>query len=469
MKYALLCCLIYGSAQHRVVAQSIHFEKDSLSQVFARAQQQHKPVFVLLSPPPPPAGLPAELKKQRSKSGLHAPAVVARLNQDFLSKELPFGTVASTAVARKYLVTSYPTYLYFNPDGALLFRRFGNTTTGERYLQDLQAVQQAQADPHNLSYFQAEFGRGNRTPDFLKQYLIKRRQLCQGVEPDLLNEYVRQLPVRALYQAPEVLFILENGPVVGSKAFQLSHLNQKLVDSLYQSLPQPQRVALNNRIITNTMAQATATKNRDQAAQGAAFARSSWTADYRRGAQSYERNMLTFYLSTKDTANYLRQAVSFYERYYLNIPADSAAKAVAALRAFRQQQRANVQQLVAAAKHPAAPKAPATGLVTTMRPVAVGSSPAGFLQELNNGAWAIYQTGTRTKDYLWHATMWSKRTVDLDPTPYNYDTLAHLLYRLGFYQEAEAREQQAASLARQQQAAAVGYEQELAKMRKRAL
>ncbi len=65
--------------------------------------------------------------------------------------------------------------------------------------------------------------------------------------------------------------------------------------------------------------------------------------------------------------------------------------------------------------------------------------------------------------------VWSKRTVDLDPTAYNNDTLAHLLYRLGFYAEAEAREQQAVELARQGKLPSRMYEQEIAKMKKRQL
>jgi hypothetical protein len=469
MKYGLLLLLFCWGAQRQLAAQSIHFEKDSLRQVFAQAKQQHKLVFVLLAPPPPPTNLPPHLKEERSKSGLNTPALAARLNQDYLSKELAFGKPESAATVRKYTVTSYPTYLYFNADGSLLYRSIGNSMEPARYLKDLDAVQQAQADPHNLSYFEAEYARGNRSASFLKQYLTKRRELNQIVEPALLDEYARQQPAQAFYQAPEVLFVLENGPVVGSPAFQLSHLSKRLVDSLYRVLPLPQRVAINNRIIHNTMAQAEATKNRDLASQGANFARSSWNNNYTRGAQSYESNMLTFYRSTKDTAAFLRQSVSFYERYYMNISPDSAKKAIAALQLFRQEQQANVQRLEKAAAQRHAHPAPTTPRTTTVRTVAVSRPPAGFLQELNNGAWAIYQTGTRTKDYLWHATMWSKRTVDLDPTAFNCDTLAHLLYRLGFYEEAEAREQQAATLAQQDNSTTTGYKQELEKMRKRTL
>jgi len=470
MKYVLLCLWAFLSTLGTLRAQVIHFEKDSLNQVFAKAERQGKPLFLLFAPPPPPANLPAALKAARTKSGLYAPAVADKLNQAFLSKELPFGTAEMGQAARRYNVTSYPTYLYFSPDGNLLYRRLGNASEAAVYLKDIEAAQQAQQDSRNLSHLATEYRQGRRDAQLLKQYVVKLRALRLPVPPAVLDAYAGQLPAQALYQPAEVLFILENGPVVGSQAFQLSHLSQKLIDSLYRVLPLSQRMAFNSLIISNTMSQATAAKDRGLAEKGAGFARSTWGSNYVQGARIYERDMLTFYQSIKDTAAYLRQAVPYYERYYLNLPADSVKKALEALRVFRQRQPVLLQRLDSAARRQAARQLPpATATVTTGRPVAVGGPPASFLQELNNGAWAIYQTGTRNKNYLWHAAMWSKRTVELDPSAYNNDTLAHLLYRLGLYAEAETRQQAAIKLARQDNAAAGPYQQELEKMRKRSL
>jgi hypothetical protein len=470
MKYPALILLAIFGASGPVRAQQIHFEKDSLSQVFARAQQQHRPVFVLLASPPPPADLPPALLKSRRESGLNTAAVATALNNEYLSKELAFGTAESAALARKYTVAQWPTYLYFSPDGSLLYRSTGNSSTSQRYLSDLQAARQAQADPQNLSNFQARFREGNRSASLLRQFIGKRRQLGQVVEPELLDAYVEQLPVSAFSQASEVVFVLENGPVIGSKAHQLVHLNQKVYDSLYQVLPSAQRVAINRKIIGNTLARAIATHDRLLANKAAEFSRASWTKNYQRGQTAYEANMLHFYSATKDTASYLRQAVSYYDRAFLGISADSARKAVAALQVFRQEQAATRQRLAAAARRPVpAPGAAGTTAITTLRPVAVGGAPASFLMELNNGAWGVYQTGTHTTQYLWRAVQWSRRTVDLDPTAYHYDTLAHLLYRLRFFHEAEAMQQQALAIARQEKTTTTGYEKELKKMQLRTL
>ncbi len=468
MKNFLLALLAGLCAQGALRAQSIHFEKDSLTRVFARAQLQNKPVFVLLAPPPPPANLPAALRAARLKSGLEASTVAAALNRDFLTKELAFGTAESAAVVRKYTVARYPTYLYFNPDGSLLFRTAGNTIMVEgRYLNDIAAFHKAQAEPQNLSYFQREYQQGNRAAPFLKQFIGKRRELGQLVEAELLDAYVQQLPAKAFAQAAEVVFVLDNGPTLNSTAYQLTRLNSKLNDSLFTFLPLAQRLAINKGIINNSMSLAIATNNRVLANQVADYARRSWNNNYKRGALAYESNLLTFYRGTKDTASYLRQAVSFYDRNYMSISADSAKNVVAALQAFRQAQisRPGVVTVAEQSRR----SQPGVVRTTEVRPVAFGNPPDSFLLELNNAAWAIYQTGTRNGQYLLRAMLWSRRTVDLDPAAYNCDTLAHLLYRLRFFSEAEAMQQQAVALARTEQPGTATYQQELQRMKARAL
>ena len=50
--------------------------------------------------------------------------------------------------------------------------------------------------------------------------------------------------------------------------------------------------------------------------------------------------------------------------------------------------------------------------------------------------------------YLTKAILWSKRYIELNPVAGYYDTLSHLLYRLGFYSEAESTQQKAVELAK---------------------
>ncbi|MDB5235631.1 MAG: hypothetical protein JWR44_2624 [Hymenobacter sp.] len=464
--FLVLISFLYVSSTLR--AQGIRFEKDSLTQVFAKARQQSKPVFLLLSPPPMTNMRLGPLTRPRSEISLNAPAVASILNKDFLNKELVMGTPEAAEAARRYSVLRYPSYLYLAPDGSLLHRSAAIASNEQYFLDDINAFRQAQADPQSLSSFKAQYEQGNRSAAVLKQYIAKSRQVGQLVEPELLDAYVAQLPARAFDRAAEVVFVLENGPVVNSRAQLAARRNGRLYDSLYRVLPLAQRIAINQLIISNTMAQASATKNLELAVQGAEFARRTWGSS-ERGTHALEEHMLDFYSGTRDTANYLRAAVDFYERNYMSVSADSARKVVAFLQAFRREQASELGiNLNKMPGRPAGGASAGPGTYVVRRQIQVGP-PNSFLKDLNTGAKAIYQTGTRNGKYLQPALLWSQRTVGLDPTSYHRDTLAHLLYRLGRYAEAEAMQQQAVADARQEKESPTAYEQELEKMRKRTL
>ena len=96
-------------------------------------------------------------------------------------------------------------------------------------------------------------------------------------------------------------------------------------------------------------------------------------------------------------------------------------------------------------------------------------SKNAFSAELNNGAYGIYETGTQNPKYLTNALLWSKRSIELDPQAAFYDTLAHLLYRLGFYSEALATQEKAVELARSTKQPYKHLQDELVKIKNKTL
>ena len=456
MKHGVL--LLWGLLLLRVgaYAQAVHFEKDSLTQVLGRARQQNKPVFVLVAPPPPPPNLSKEQRKSRLESGLNAPAVSKQLNARFLNYKVEFGTPAAAQVVKRYAISMYPTYLYLDTDGTLLYRACCNSADPQRYLQDLETFEAKRNDPNNLSHLRQQYEQGKRDAAFLKQYITVQQETGVPIRQELLDAYVNELPVKAFDSYPEVLFVYEKGPIIDSKAYRLAYLNRKLIDSLYKTLPLPKRVQINNLVISHTMQKAIASKDRMLAAKGADFARTSWTKDLQRGYKAYEENLLHFYCATHDTTSYLPQATTFYDRYYMTLPNDSVQARAAREQAAR----------LARMRVPPTSSAPDSA---TRKVAAVPNGPNSFVLELNNAAWEVYKTGTRTNRYLSRALAWSKRTVSLDPHAYNYDTLAHLLYRLQFFSEAEAMQQQAIALAEKERQDPTQYRKELQKIKARQL
>ncbi|WP_181304478.1 hypothetical protein [Rufibacter sp. XAAS-G3-1] len=429
-----------------------------MEEVLAKARIEGKPVFIHLTLPDNPArNLPGNVS---FTSALEDPAVVKAFNAQFLNVLVPRNTPQGSQLIRQFVVKQYPTYLYLSSDGNLIHRSTSNSSSPQKYLNDLKAFKEKAASTHNLSYFQKEFEQGRRTPDFLEQYLKLRQKMGLAPDLDLLETYVSQLPVSEFDKFSTVQFILEQGPVVESKAFVFSRSNQTILDSLYRSLPFSQRSDINNSIINNTMRKATATKDVTLAQKGAQFARTTWQQNYLRGQRAYQSNMVSYYKSVKDTANYLREAVNYYERYYMALSADSVQKIMAA-----EAERRNTIMPPSSKRKPA----PTSEEVVREETAIVASNSSSFLLQLNNAAYSIYETGTQNPTYLTKAMLWSKRTVDLDPSAPFYDTLAHLLYRLQLYAEAEAMQQKAVDLASKANLSADRFKQGLQKIKARTL
>ena len=102
------------------------------------------------------------------------------------------------------------------------------------------------------------------------------------------------------------------------------------------------------------------------------------------------------------------------------------------------------------------------------------NSPQDVSTILNNAAYSFFTAGTHNPAYLLKAITWSRRSIDLNPLSGFYDTLAHLLYRYGFYSEAEQEQNIAIEMARKEDMAEKSTTEkhlkaELLKIKKRTL
>ena len=103
------------------------------------------------------------------------------------------------------------------------------------------------------------------------------------------------------------------------------------------------------------------------------------------------------------------------------------------------------------------------------RDIARLSSSSIHATDLNNAAWDFYIMGAKNPVQLTKALLWSKRSLELKEVSAFFDTLAHILYRLGFYSEAEATQLKAIKYAKLEKRNVKTFENELAKIRARTL
>ncbi|WP_448699962.1 hypothetical protein ACFGVR_22660 [Mucilaginibacter sp. AW1-3] len=432
MKSFLLFFTLTFFALNNTRAQGINFEKDSLSVVLTKAKAKDMPVMILLD-------APATIKdpaQQQERNLLNDPEVVKAYQQNFICCKAGFGSTVAQKLAKEYNVGSYPTFLFLNSDGALVYRAYGYLSKPELYITTVSHVLEMIKNGNNIAAYQQRYLAGERSREFLHTYILAKEHIGFYDNSELINDYIQRLTIGEINTYKQMQFILQAGPIVGSTALQLSYMNKPLRDSIYKTQTKAANIAMNNHTIKNSFDKAIATKDKNLAYQASAYVQGTYGKDYVSGQRSSQSHMLTFYRATKDTTAYLQQAGYFYDRYYMNISVDSA----------RRQQQKRTDSLKAVRERNAKNKDSANvKLVFTMLPAATNAVAQG----LNTAAWETYLTGTHNPVYLVKAIGWVRHSIAIESAYYNHDTLAHLLYRYGFYAEAEAEQEQAVSLAKE--------------------
>jgi hypothetical protein len=106
---------------------------------------------------------------------------------------------------------------------------------------------------------------------------------------------------------------------------------------------------------------------------------------------------------------------------------------------------------------------------TTERSFGFTYSKDSFATELNNAAYTFYQMAGNKSDYLLKAMLWSRRALELSQKSAFYDTYAHLLYRLKFFNEAESMQLKAIETGKSEKIDVERFQEEYDKIRKRIL
>jgi hypothetical protein len=431
-----------------VFSQTIKYEK-TFEDALAKASTQKKLIFLVFSL----SDRPISVNNKKFESGLDAPDVVNKYNESFICYRAFLNDKATVSLRQRYPADVFPTYFFLDQDGNPISRESQNSSSDKRYIAMADnAIKQAGSNK-NLSSYDAIYRAGGIDASFLKEYIIKRKSLGFDDNAQLIDEYVSYLTVKALDNYQEVLFIFKAGPIAYGKAYSLAYTNKKLADSIYKFEPLADRTAMNSLIIKNTYKRAVGEKNVTLAQQLSNFIRTIYRSDYNTGAKVSTQYMISYYQAVKDTINYLQQASYLYDNYYMNISADSA-------RRFAEKQRAEFiksmnkdkdHHTISDSMKKVLAQNPNTTVAKTTFATAAGSDGViGISNTLNNAAYAFYLTGTRNPNYILKAITWSRRAIELNPLSGYYDTLAHLLYRYGFYAEAEADQKLAIELTKKE-------------------
>jgi len=438
--------------------QEISYQK-TLDDAISLAVKKNKPVFVLLSPPPF-RNVPAHAS---FASGFDSKEVIDFYNKNFISYKTDITDSAGAKIRNKFHITIYPAYIFLDTKGQIVYKGSGNASLPGKYIDMANQALTRIASGKTMSNYEELHQSGTMTADQLKDYITLKEELELFDNAALIDEYVNFLTIKSFDDYDQVLFILKAGPFAYGKAYNLSHTNTKLIDSIYKKEPLALRTAINNHLILNTRNEAIRTKNINMAQNNSRFIGGTWGKNFREAGKASSLEMIYYYKAIKDTNNYYRQASYLYDTYYMNISADSAKK-------LQKQIVDNLHSSITAKTNgkpvsDTTRKNTVTTKVTSYSQVVAVSSSLDVANILNNAAYDFYSLGTRNENYLFKALIWSKRAIDLRPTAGYYDTLAHLMYRLGFYDDALLNQGKAVQMAAEQPTAEVVHlKSELDKM-----
>lgn len=471
MKKVLMLCflivfnLIKGYSQELMLAKT-------LALAFKEAEEVNKPVLLFIdfdrSMINKPENLPAGTKISYA-SGIDDQEVIDKINKNFIVYKTLINDTSIRSIIRSAGINSFPSYVFLNSKKDIIYKDYGNSSSKTKYLMMVDnAVLASKEKP--ISELEKEFNADKFNNNVLKQLIDKRKKLGIVNNADLIEQYASNLKIGDFKDYQTVLYILEAGPYADGAAYKLTRSEPKIIDSIYKTEIPQKRAAFNNATISNTMIDAAKNKNIKKAYAGANFARSTWTNDYRSGDKTYNNQMLWYFNSVKDTANYIKTASYFYDNYYMNISADSIKKIEA--KNVEQMNKNltphNTSKIVSKEKLDSLTKVSKVKIIT-QSVVTVSPSSNNYASELNNAAWKFYEIGTKNINHLSKAMIWSRRSIELHPISGYYDTLAHILYRMGYFEEAIKTQEEAIKRSNIEGRNATQLQNELKKMKSKSI
>jgi thioredoxin-related protein len=153
-------------------------------------------------------------------------AVGKKYNEAFLNYQVNAEKGEGVEIARKYEVSAYPTFLFVNSDGYLIYKH-----TGERdeagFMGLVQEAMKQEADPNNLGKMKQTFDEGNRDSSFLRLYLNRLAEM-QVNSGEVLDAYFNILTDEQLRQDSTLLYLLKYMPRTQTafSAYFINHYDQ---------------------------------------------------------------------------------------------------------------------------------------------------------------------------------------------------------------------------------------------------
>jgi tetratricopeptide (TPR) repeat protein len=374
---------------------------------------------------------------------------------------------------------AFGTY-FISSDGELLHVYPGSASIADKYLTEIEkAYSKLNEGKVTLAELDNEWRNNPKNIAAMEANLTKRSSL--GLPTDsLLDVYVKRLPNDSFYSQRTIVFILKQAPSLFSKANSKIKNDQTFYSTAWYTLSLSDRININNRIAFKSMKIAIDEKSRNKAMIVADFHAGTHTDRFSKAAsKTYNKKMLDYFIGIKDTTNYLKKAVDYYDSFYMDEPlskiqqqdslarikamqnstiqnvkivdpaTDKLAKTLDSLAPERRMKPLNmddpkdvalkkmIDSVVTASRMNRSQNSEGipTRRVAAQQSFTYAPTTQFYANDLNSGAWLVY-TSTSDKKYLTKALAWAKRATEAFESPEVMDTYARILYKTGDQQQA---------------------------------
>jgi len=409
-----ILCSVFG------FSQGINFEQGTWKDVLKKAKATNKPVFVdLYTSSCGPF-------KMMSKDTFLLEEIGTFFNANFISYQLDAEKGEGAEIAFQYQVFDYPTYLFVNADGNLIFRFMG-LKPATTFIEKSKVALELANDPKLISDMEKEYREKKNDPAFLFEY-IKKLSLLELPNTLLFDEYLKLLPVGECVSANviDLYIMLGNDLKINTYAFDYCMNN---IQVLEEKLP----FFLDDLIVLsfyNTANEAVWSKN-EQLFNTVLSAYDKLPENLK--SQLYKDELYLNYFKTSANKEKIREySISLSNNYLM-----TQTKAVI----YRNSQSRidNLEKLI----HSGVLGNPDSSYVANVEVSIKEQEMSKVYNKLNEIAWQMFESDSDQK-ILQDALGWSKRSLELSPDNALFlDTYANLFYKLGNKKEAIATEEKA--------------------------
>jgi thiol-disulfide isomerase/thioredoxin len=424
MNKILYLLIILSFSSYESDDKGIKFKEGSWSEILNEANKQNKLIFIDIY-----ATWCGPCKIMSAKV-FTVNNIGEKFNKSFVNYKIDAEKGEGIELAKKYAIRAYPTYLFVNGNGELVYRAMGSMPA-EKFMIEADKALLAGKTYKASDDLDKEYKAGKRNPDFLYEYL-KQKSLNGGENTALLDEYLKAIPA-SQYKTEKVLaLIAENIGTIESKAFII--LRDALDRYLNMTVSQQKYVLIGlSKAKRNTFKKAV--DSRDKALLEGLIDAVHATSYSEAGFVAEEKQFRLEYAKiTHDGNNFKKIATKEAAKLMAKTSEDLAAETQLKIMNFKQGAREkNLNESTPQFKM----------ILDNLTYIAQKSTSF----QLNEYAWGYVQMIKNEKD-LEEAIKWSERAIELIESPENLDTYAILLSKLGRKKEAIKAEKKAIKLAK---------------------